>query len=141
MVPEELKRLVDELTDEVRGLRAEAHVQNERALSADARAERAERKADRTRSWLQIIALALATAILVAGGVGLAVTKRADSRIEQNNQKWCGTLNILTDPDAPAPSTPRGRDQLAQLERLRRAFGCDRSDMPPPAPSRFRPGS
>lgn len=71
--------------------------------------------------WGTIAAIVLTVTVALGGAYYL---------IHQNNQKWCGTLNILTDPSAPPPATSRGRDQLAQLESLRTAFDCQRKDMP-----------
>lgn len=99
-VPDELKRLVDELTAEVHGLRTEM--------------------ARRTRWVWGTIGLVVMVGVLALGG--------AYYLIHENNSKWCGTLNILTDPTAPTPTTARGRDQLGQLEELRVAFSCQRAE-------------
>jgi hypothetical protein len=101
-VPEELNIRVEELTDEVRGLRFQM--------------------ARRTRwVWGTIVVVVLVATLALGGAYYL---------IDRNNAKWCGTLNILTDPSAPKPTTARGRDQLGQLESLRAAFNCDRVAVP-----------
>ena len=105
-MPDELNHRVDHLADVVGDLTA--------AISR------------RTKwVWGTIATVVLVAALSIGGAYYL---------IDRNNQKWCGTLNILTDPSAPAPTTARGRDQLAQLEALRVAFSCHRDDPPMPSP-------
>lgn len=99
---------VDNLTTEVRALRGEVSEYNETAVSA------------------RRIALWVAVSLLVSILLGVGAIGGAYVLIDRNNHRWCGTLNILTDPTAPPPTTARGRDQLKQLEQLRVAFNCRR---------------
>lgn len=104
-MPEQLSDTVERLATVVEGLGAEVGKANRIAKS--------------NRSWIRLILVTfIVGALAFIGAVGW---NRHD--IDRSNRQWCGTLNILTDPQ-PAPTTDRGRDSLRELTRLRDSFGC-----------------
>lgn len=123
-VPDQLNARVEDLTREVHALREEISEQNELLKRTRGEAVVAKRVATVNRSWIKALVAGLLATILL----GAAVSSGVYYFIDRNNQKWCGTLTILTDPDAPPPSTPRGKAQIVELEGLRDKFHCNRED-------------
>lgn len=101
---EDLTVAVDRLTDEASDLRAEMR-RRTRALWA---------------GWA-VGALVLTVCLVAAFMVSLS----NQEAIEENNQRWCPTLNILVPgPDDPQPTNERGRYVAEQFRSLAVGFGC-----------------
>jgi hypothetical protein len=103
---------------------------DEEGLRGEVHGERLERSRQ-TRLVIAWVATAMALVVLVGGASvagAYALIKRNSHRIERTerdaDRRWCGTLNILAAPDAPPPTTARGRQIAAELGRLRDEFGC-----------------
>jgi hypothetical protein len=125
-VPDELKRLVDELTDEVGGLREEARRRNDTALQQAARNERLIRRLIKTVAVLAVLLVVSVIGLSVAG-VSLAHEgRRRDDAIARNNQRGCDFFNQVAhlrfDPREPTDSAGRGIVRAA--EGLAEGYRC-----------------
>lgn len=114
-MPEELNRKVDLLVSEVHGLRDDVQAVGDELAEANDRAERAEKTANRSRSWIKILVpVVLAVVLALVGAFYL---------IQQNNHKFCGVIQISAKA-IPPPTTQRGVDAQRESRQLARQFGC-----------------
>jgi hypothetical protein len=83
--------------------------------------ERVDTKLRSLRRQVAMTVLSGFVACLVAIGVGVAYVKYDGARRDRD---WCGMLNLIVQPDAPAPDNQRGRDIVAEAQRMRAERDC-----------------
>jgi len=119
-VPEQLKALVDGLTDQVAGLREEIHAQN-----VELHAQNERRKRDR-RWWIGgLLGIALVFAV-IAGGLE-AEARNRDDAIKRNNQRGCDFFSRVSDLriDPREPDNSAGQGIVQAAKELAAQYGCD----------------